>query len=159
MKTTETRKYVKGYELVLNRIYQMRGWVDKTWQDSEGNTLYHIQADDSYDGARGTVLSTEYGPVTEMEREEGWWKNPIRNDLNHKRYFSDRGFKPGDKVKHFKGNIYTIIAIGLDCETLEDKVVYGDESGKVWVRNYEDFDSRVPSGRDSDMEYRFEKIE
>lgn len=41
----------------------------------------------------------------------------------------------GKKYRHYKGNVYKIIALGRHSETLEDMVVYQSvETGEVWVR-------------------------
>ena len=60
--------------------------------------------------------------------------------------------------KHFKGNEYEVLEIGLDCETLEElviyKALYGD--GKIWVRSKADFCGYVT--RDNKTFKRFEFI-
>ena len=39
--------------------------------------------------------------------------------------------------KHYKGNIYKIIAIAKHSETLEDMIVYESiDDGKIWARPY-----------------------
>ena len=41
----------------------------------------------------------------------------------------------GKIYKHYKGNVYKIIAIAKHSETCEDMIVYqGVNDGKVWVR-------------------------
>ena len=41
----------------------------------------------------------------------------------------------GKKYKHYKGNVYEIIALAKHSETCEDMVVYQNvEKGDVWVR-------------------------
>ena len=41
----------------------------------------------------------------------------------------------GKTYRHYKGNVYKIIALGRHSETLEDMVVYQSvETGEVWVR-------------------------
>lgn len=52
--------------------------------------------------------------------------------------------KEGQKYKHFKGNIYQILCVGKNSETLQDVVVYKNtDSGDIWVRDYEMFISKV----------------
>ncbi len=41
----------------------------------------------------------------------------------------------GKKYRHYKGNIYEIIALGKHSETCEDVIVYKSvKTGEVWVR-------------------------
>ena len=41
----------------------------------------------------------------------------------------------GKTYKHYKGNIYKIIALGKSSETLEDLIVYQSiKDGQVWIR-------------------------
>ena len=41
----------------------------------------------------------------------------------------------GKIYKHYKGNVYKIIAIARHSETLEDMVVYSSlDNSKIWVR-------------------------
>ncbi len=41
----------------------------------------------------------------------------------------------GKTYKHYKGNIYKIIALGKHSETLEDMIVYQSITDKkVWIR-------------------------
>ena len=79
----------------------------------------------------------------------------------------ERKIKIGSKYKHFKGNLYEVIAIAYDSETNNElkprklvvyKALYGD--GKVWVRDYEMFISKVDKNKYPDIkqEYRFEEI-
>lgn len=61
--------------------------------------------------------------------------------------------------KHFKGNLYEVVAVAKYSETLEDMVVYkalyGD--GDVWVRPLSMWDDVVE--RDGNKFKRFELIE
>ena len=61
--------------------------------------------------------------------------------------------------KHFKGNLYEVVAVAKHSETLEDMVVYkalyGD--GDVWVRPLSMWDEVVE--RDGNQFKRFELIE
>ena len=41
----------------------------------------------------------------------------------------------GKTYRHYKGNLYKIIALGKQSETLEDMIIYqAVRDGKVWVR-------------------------
>ena len=69
--------------------------------------------------------------------------------------------------KHFKGNLYKIIAVGHHSETKEKLVVYYDLSGKnsteydPCIRPLQMFMSEVDHDKYPDVEqkYRFEKVE
>lgn len=43
---------------------------------------------------------------------------------------------PGEKYRHYKGNMYEVIGVARHSETLEDMVVYRAlyGEGKLWVR-------------------------
>ncbi len=75
----------------------------------------------------------------------------------------DLRLKPGDVVRHFKGNEYEILHIALDSETMEKVVVYRALYGErgVWVRPLEMFLSPVDRKKYPDVKqtYRFEKVE
>ncbi len=61
--------------------------------------------------------------------------------------------------RHFKGNIYKLICIANDSETLEKKVVYQAMYGEkgFWVRPYDMFFGTVE--RDGKVFRRFEPID
>ena len=66
----------------------------------------------------------------------------------------------GEKYRHFKGNIITVLEIAKNTETLEEMVVY-EHDGEIWVRPMEMFISEVDHEKYPDVEqtYRFELIE
>lgn len=72
--------------------------------------------------------------------------------------------KVGQKYKHYKGNIYLIIAIGRNSETLEEMVVYqgfylSKEFGldPIWIRPIKIFQEQI--WVDGEKVNRFELIE
>ncbi len=68
----------------------------------------------------------------------------------------------GKKYRHFKGNIYIVLCICKDSETLEDLVIYKDiNSDKIWARKYSMFISKVDKVKYPNVvqEYRFEPID
>lgn len=71
--------------------------------------------------------------------------------------------KPGDIVRHFKGNPYQILYFAKDSETQQDVVVYRALYGErgVWVRPMEMFFSPVDREKypNAEQEYRFERAE
>lgn len=70
--------------------------------------------------------------------------------------------KKGDIYRHFKGNLYEIIIIARDSETLEEKVVYKEVDGEaVYVRSLPMFVSYVDKEKYPNVkqEYRFELVE
>jgi len=51
----------------------------------------------------------------------------------------------GKTYRHYKGNVYKIIALGRHSETLEDMVVYQSvETGEVWVRPKSMWNDKIP---------------
>lgn len=75
--------------------------------------------------------------------------------------------KPLEVYKHFKGNLYRIVAVGHHSETKEKLVVYYDLSGKnsteqdPCIRPLQMFMSEVDHEKYPDVkqQYRFEKVE
>ena len=71
--------------------------------------------------------------------------------------------KPGDIVRHFKGNPYQIVYFAKDSETQQDVVVYRALYGErgVWVRPMEMFFSPVDREKypNAEQENRFERAE
>lgn len=71
--------------------------------------------------------------------------------------------KPGDIVRHFKGNPYQILYFAKDSETQRNVVVYRALYGEggVWVRPMEMFFSPVDREKypNAEQEYRFERVE
>ena len=65
--------------------------------------------------------------------------------------------------KHFKGNLYKVIAIGHHSETGEQLVVYQGlyEGHDVFVRPYDMFNSKVDRDKypNASQTYRFELVE
>ena len=78
-----------------------------------------------------------------------------------------RNFQPNDIVRHFKGNLYRIIAIARNTETKELEVIYESlypsdcGSRGVWARPYAMFESKVDKEKypDAIQEYRMEIVE
>lgn len=60
--------------------------------------------------------------------------------------------KEGEVYKHFKGNVYRVVAIAKHSETLEEMVVYQELNGEnIYVRPLPMFVERLDDGT-----YRFE---
>lgn len=71
--------------------------------------------------------------------------------------------KAGEFYRHFKGNLYQVIGVAHDAETLEPMVVYWalDGQGRWYVRALEEFLSPVDREKypDSAAAYRFERVQ
>ncbi len=70
--------------------------------------------------------------------------------------------QPGEQYRHFKGNLYEIVLIARDSETLEEKVVYKNVDGSgAYVRALAMFMSPVDGEKypNAMQEYRFELVE
>ena len=67
--------------------------------------------------------------------------------------------KKGEIYKHFKGNLYEVVAIAKHTETMEDMVVYQEVDGeKTYVRPLKMFQSKVDKEKYPEILqiYRFE---
>lgn len=66
MQEIEINNYIEGFEYYGETIKKVKGWVDRI--NSDGNT-FEIQADDYWDGARGTMILSELGEVIKLKDE------------------------------------------------------------------------------------------
>ena len=78
----------------------------------------------------------------------------------------NRSFQPNDIVRHFKGNLYRIIAIAKNTETNELEVIYeslysNNGIREVWARPYNLFESEVDIKKYPDVtqKYHMEIVE
>lgn len=75
----------------------------------------------------------------------------------------ERKIKTRQLYRHFKGELYYVMDVGLDSETLEEVVIYqamyGDK--KIFVRPLAMFLSKVDINKYPDVKqvYRFEEFE
>lgn len=71
----------------------------------------------------------------------------------------------GRVYKHFKGNYYEVIAVGTHTTDMRKVVIYAEfpyrfPSSKVWVRDYDEFVSKVDKDKypHANQSYRFEPL-
>ncbi len=53
-----------------------------------------------------------------------------------------KDFKIG-KYRHYKGDIYDVLALGLHTETEELLVMYADSEKRIWARPYAIFTEKI----------------
>ncbi|MDE5965777.1 MAG: DUF1653 domain-containing protein [Lachnospiraceae bacterium] len=70
--------------------------------------------------------------------------------------------RAGEFYKHFKGNLYQIVAVAKDADSMESRVVYQALYGtfQIYDRPLENFMSRVDKKKypKASQEYRFEQV-
>lgn len=60
-------------------------------------------------------------------------------------------FEKGTKLKHYKGGLYTVIAVATESETGNEVIVYQNDADKrIWVRPIDMFYE--------DVYYKFESV-
>lgn len=68
----------------------------------------------------------------------------------------------GQVYKHFKGKMYKVLNIGYSADNLEKMVIYQAlyDDNKIWVRNYDVFNSYVDKNKYPNItqKYRFEEV-
>lgn len=78
-----------------------------------------------------------------------------------------REIKTNKTYKHFKGNVYKVLHIGYSTEEFQNNeplkvVIYqSNHDGKIWVRPYDNFASKVDKEKypTTEQEYRFEEVD
>jgi hypothetical protein len=148
--------YIEGYEIigVEERPSKTRIVVSKITRDDRFGTIYEGQADDKYHGARGTMIYAGLGSVVKIAGKKPLSTECWKPESRH------RKVTVGQMYKHFKGNIYEVMAIAKDSETLSEKVVYRNiTTDEVWVRDKEDFLSTVDKEKYPSIkqEFKFEE--
>ncbi len=132
--------YVKGIELrgKGNLPRELRGWIDNDFTGKDGCCI-------SVDTSDRETAWLQPSSVHEVNRVPDW-ETAIHREL-----------PLNTPLRHFKGSIYTIIAIA-DHVDLGKCVVYKDSSEHVWVREYAEFMSKVDTNKypNAKQEYRFE---
>ncbi len=65
--------------------------------------------------------------------------------MNEEEATKTREIVIGGIYRHFKGDYYKVLTLGLDTETMEEMVVYislyykSEKETRVWIRSLEDF--------------------
>ena len=70
--------------------------------------------------------------------------------------------KKGDVYKHFKGNLYEIVAVAKHTETMEEMVIYREVDGDaIYARPLDMFISKVDKEKYPEVEQvlRFEPLD
>lgn len=74
-----------------------------------------------------------------------------------------REIKTNKTYRHFKGNVYRVLHIGYSSEDENEKLVIyqSNHDGKIWVRPYDNFASKVDKEKypNAEQEYRFEEVD
>lgn len=166
--------YIEGFEQVGYSANKELGITDGSYvhktrlivnsiSSYNGKTLYSGQADDSYKGARGGCIDSSLGEVKVITNEKPFTRKWWDNNRKEEQKVIDRDWKAFDIVKHFKGDKYRIIGIGVDTESNKEVVIYKreDNTGNIWVRPLDMFNSKVDKEKypNCEQEYRFELIE
>ena len=100
-----------------------------------------------------------------LTRNHSYWCDECDLEIEiteqDKKRIITRKIKAGEKYRHFKGNIYEVIAVATHTETLDKLVIYKrvDCEG-VFAKPYEMFISKVDEDKypDATQRYRFEKV-
>lgn len=65
---------------------------------------------------------------------------------------------PGEIYRHYKGNVYQVLCVGLHTETLEELVVYkAVEGNQIWVRPLSMWQGSVQTAEGSILRFRLLK--
>ena len=65
---------------------------------------------------------------------------------------------PGEIYRHYKGNVYQVLGVGLHTETLEELVVYkAVEGNQIWVRPLSMWQESVQTAEGSILRFRLLK--
>lgn len=69
MEEIKINDYIEGYEYYGHTVKRIQGWVDSVdFSEGEGYH-YNIQADDRWNGARGTIIFDFLGKVKKLKHK------------------------------------------------------------------------------------------
>lgn len=144
MSTFKPGDYVEGIEMIGNPAKEriMRGYVDKVHED-----YLDIQADDGFNGMRGTSIKIESAHICSKIDD---WQRALKREI-----------PVGSIVKHFKNKLYKILGYANHADggrVVIYMALYGEY--KVYVREYSEFMSLVDNKKYPDVAqtYRFEEV-
>jgi hypothetical protein len=69
VKKISENDYIEGYEYFGDHVRKVKGWVDRITEYSD-SFQFHIQADDEWKGARGTIIDASFGEIRKLNMKE-----------------------------------------------------------------------------------------
>ena len=131
MKEIKVGDYIEGFEEIgpvgNAKVVKTRIIVSKIITEHNGNKLYEGQADDSYRGARGTMISEDLGEIRVITDEKPfsspWWRKEIaQKKINHMQVSNGAVIMTEDKMCVLRGTARTMYELCLIDEKSKRKI-------------------------------------